>query len=96
MAPTKKNSKNAYLADQEPTGAEIPPELNMDFSNTGDKDSSPKRRGRTKRAKEDAVEAKAEVKEAKAEKETSAKEHTAKEKVAETPWLSTTFWRCCI
>ena len=83
MAPTKKNSKNAYLADQEPTGAEIPPELNMDFSNTGDKDSSPKRRGRTKRAKEDAVEAKAEVKEAKAEKETSAKEHTAKEKVAE-------------
>ena len=83
MAPTKKNSKNAYLADQEPTGAEIPPELNMDFSNTGDKDSSPKRRGRTKRAKEDAVDAKAEVKEAKAEKETSAKEHTAKEKVAE-------------
>lgn len=83
MAPTKKNSKNAYLADQEPTGAEIPPELNMDFSNTDDKDSSPKRRGRTKRAKEDAVEAKAEVKEAKAEKETSAKEHTAKEKVAE-------------
>ena len=83
MAPTKKNSKNAYLADQEPTGTEIPPELNMDFSNTGDKDSSPKRRGRTKRAKEDAVEAKAEVKEAKAEKETSAKEHTAKEKVAE-------------
>ncbi len=71
------------MADQEPTGAEIPPELNMDFSNTGDKDSSPKRRGRTKRAKEDAVEAKAEVKEAKAEKETSAKEHTAKEKVAE-------------
>ncbi|WP_233144345.1 transcription termination factor Rho [Fibrobacter sp. UWB5] len=71
------------MADQEPTGAEIPPELNMDFSNTGDKDSSPKRRGRTKRAKEDAVDAKAEVKEAKAEKETSAKEHTAKEKVAE-------------
>ncbi len=74
MAPTKKNSKNAYLADQEPTGAEIPPELNVDFSNTEDKDSSPKRRGRPKRAKDDAVETKAEVKEAKAEKETIAKE----------------------
>ena len=83
MAPTKKNSKNAYLADQEPTGAEIPPELNMDFSNIEDKDSSPKRRGRPKRAKEDAVETKAEVKEAKAEKESIAKEPVAKEKVVE-------------
>ena len=62
------------MADQEPTGAEIPPELNVDFSNTEDKDSSPKRRGRPKRAKDDAVETKAEVKEAKAEKETIAKE----------------------
>ena len=83
MAPTKKNSKNAYLADQEPTGAEIPPELNMDFSNIEDKDSSPKRRGRPKRAKEDAVETKAEVKEAKAEKESIVKEPAAKEKVVE-------------
>jgi len=83
VAPTKKNSKNAYLADQEPTGAEIPPELNMDFSNIEDKDSSPKRRGRPKRAKEDAVETKAEVKEAKAEKESIVKEPAAKEKVVE-------------
>lgn len=74
MAPTKKNSKNAYLADQEPTGAEIPPELNMDFSNTEDKESSPKRRGRPKKAKEDTVEIKAEVKDAKVEKEPAAKE----------------------
>ena len=80
MAPTKKNSKNAYLADQEPTGAEIPPELNMDFSNTEDKDSSPKRRGRPKRAKEDAVETKAEVKESKAEKETVANENVVEVK----------------
>ena len=80
MAPTKKNSKNAYLADQEPTGAEIPPELNMDFSNTEDKDSSPKRRGRPKRAKEDAVETKAEVKESKAEKETVANDNVVEVK----------------
>ena len=58
MAPTKKNSKNAYLADQEPTGAEIPPELNVDFSNPEEKESSPKRRGRPKRAKEEPAEAK--------------------------------------
>ena len=73
MAPTKKNSKS-YLADQEPTGAEIPPELNPEIPNTEEKDSSPKRRGRPKRAKDEAVEAKAEVKEPKAEKETIAKE----------------------
>ena len=73
MAPTKKNSKS-YLADQEPTGAEIPPELNPEIPNTEEKDSSPKRRGRPKRAKDEAVEAKAEAKEPKAEKETIAKE----------------------
>ena len=77
MAPTKKNSKNAYLADQEPTGAEIPPELNMDFSNTEEKESSPKRRGRPKRAKEDA-EAKAE---AKTEKEPVEKENVVEKKI---------------
>ena len=77
MAPTKKNSKNAYLADQEPTGAEIPPELNMDFSNTEEKESSPKRRGRPKRAKEDA-EAKAE---AKSEKEPVEKENVVEKKI---------------
>ena len=53
MAPTKKNSKNAYLADQEPTGAEIPPELNVDFSNSAEKEPSPKRRGRPKRVKDE-------------------------------------------
>lgn len=75
MAPTKKNSKNAYLADQEPTGAEIPPELNMDFSNSEEKDTAPKRRGRPKRAKEDAAEAKAETKaEAKVEVKKEIKE----------------------
>ena len=62
MAPTKKNSKNAYLADQEPTGAEIPPELNVDFSNPEEKESSPKRRGRPKRAKEESAEAKVDAK----------------------------------
>ena len=62
MAPTKKNSKNAYLADQEPTGAEIPPELNVDFSNSAEKEPSPKRRGRPKRTKDEAADAKAEPK----------------------------------
>ena len=61
MAPTKKNSKS-YLADQEPTGAEIPPELNPEIPNTEEKDSSPKRRGRPKRAKEESAEAKVETK----------------------------------
>ena len=41
MAPTKKNSKTAYLADQEPTGAEIPAELNPEIPNIEEKDSSP-------------------------------------------------------
>ena len=80
MAPTKKNSKNAYLADQEPTGAEIPPELNMDFSNNEEKESAPKRRGRPKRAKEESAEPKAETKPEKepVEKEQPAIEATAK------------------
>ena len=78
MAPTKKNSKSAYLADQEPTGAEIPPELNMDFSNSEDKDSSPKRRGRPKRTKEEATEAKAE---AKNEKKPVEKENVVEPKI---------------
>lgn len=61
MAPTKKNSKS-YLADQEPTGAEIPPELNPEIVNTEEKDSTPKRRGRPKRAKEESADTKAETK----------------------------------
>ncbi|WP_405338685.1 transcription termination factor Rho [Fibrobacter sp.] len=77
MAPTKKNSKNAYLADQEPTGAEIPPELNVDFSNSEEKESSPKRRGRPKRTKEESAEAKAEEK---AEKQPVEKEKVVEQK----------------
>ncbi|PWJ62176.1 transcription termination factor Rho [Fibrobacter sp. UWB15] len=75
MAPTKKNSKNAYLADQEPTGAEIPPELNIDIPNPEEKESSPKRRGRPKRAKEESAEAKVESK--------PEKEPVEKEKIVE-------------
>ena len=65
MAPTKKNSKSAYLADQEPTGAEIPPELNPEIPNIEEKEASPKRRGRPKKAKEETTEEKAVVKEEK-------------------------------
>ena len=78
MAPTKKNSKNAYLADQEPTGTEIPPELNVDFSNSAEKEPSPKRRGRPKRTKDEAADAKAEEK---AEKEPAAKEKVVEQKI---------------
>ena len=81
MAPTKKNSKNAYLADQEPTGAEIPPELNVDFPNPEEKESSPKRRGRPKRAKEESAEAKVETK---ADKEPVEKEKTVEQKIEKT------------
>jgi transcription termination factor Rho len=78
VAPTKKNSKNAYLADQEPTGAEIPPELNVDFSNSAEKEPSPKRRGRPKRVKDETADAKAEEK---AEKEPAAKEKVVEQKI---------------
>lgn len=66
MAPTKKNSKTTHLADQEATGIEVPAELS-----NGIDSETPKRRGRPKKAKEDA-EGEKEPKEAKAPKEPKA------------------------
>ena len=66
------------MADQEPTGAEIPPELNVDFSTPEEKESSPKRRGRPKRTKEESADAKAE---AKSEKEPVEKEKVVEQKI---------------
>ena len=46
MAPTKKISKDAHLADQESTGVEIPAELNINFENAPDGDSPKPKRAR--------------------------------------------------
>ena len=75
MAPTKKNSKNTHLADQESTGMEIPAELNINFENPAEQagDAPPKRRGRPKSKK------------AQEEPQAEVKENNASEAPVETP-----------
>ena len=50
MAPTKKISKDAHLADQESTGVEIPAELNVNFESAPEGDAPKPKRTRSAKA----------------------------------------------